>query len=135
MILNRAKFDAELVAAGVAVKGYNADGPQAGRAVLADGTIVGHDGRLSHDSGREPDAAGARAYLEALAAHDPTPTAAQAAATQRRREADALGGRDSVVAALALRLSSDWWDRPVPERAAAQAVIDEAAQRVRAARE
>lgn len=82
-MINREKFDAELAAAGVVALGYNADGPQEGRAVLAGGTLVGHDGAVSHTTGGVPDAAAAAAYRAALLAHVPAETLVQRA---RRRE-------------------------------------------------
>lgn len=97
-MINAEKFRAELVAAGVAVKAFNADGPGEGRAVLGDGTIVpGAVGALSHETGGAPDAVAAAAYRVALAAHDPAETAAQIA---RRR----AGLRDVAVAAVIRQL-------------------------------
>lgn len=84
-MINREKFDAELRAAGVPIKAYNVDGPQEGRAVLADGTIVpGPTGALAHERGETPNASAAAAYRAALGAHNPAETPGQLA---RRRAA------------------------------------------------
>ena len=130
MIVNREKLSEELRAAGVAIKGFNADGPQAGRAVLADGTIVGHDGALSHEAGATPNAAGAALYRSTLLAHDPALTPAQDAAdVQRRMSAATRDGR--IMAALVM---VTWPNSTAAERAWAAAVIAGAGERVREAR-
>lgn len=88
MTINREKFESELVVAGVTCKAHCADGPQEGRAVLGDGTIVpaGWDGvaALVREQGGAGSAVAALAYRTALLAHVPTETAAQRAARRER---------------------------------------------------
>lgn len=98
-MINRERFDAELVAAGVVVVAFNADGPAEGRAVLEDGTIVptAWDGAspLGHERGGIPSPARATAYRAVLLAHNNAETAAQLA---RRRM-----GLQNVALAVVLK--------------------------------
>jgi hypothetical protein len=97
-MINAEKFTAELAAAGVTVRAFNADGPGEGRAVLTDGTIVpGLAGELGHETGGAPDAAGAAAYRAALLEHNPASTPGQLAS---RRAA----ARDVALAAVLVQL-------------------------------
>lgn len=64
-------------------------------------------------------------------AHDPTPTEAQREAARAAALGEGLGPRERLLAALALRASSGWSSMPATARQRVQAVIDQAADRVR----
>lgn len=93
-MLNRSKFESELRALGISLKGLMPDGDQEGRAVLSDGTIIPApsetDQTISHDDGGTPDTAAAATYRSALAAHDPSDTTDQVAARRARLVMEAL---------------------------------------------
>lgn len=121
-MIARAKLLAAARVAGIEVKALDADGDDEGKAVLADGTIVHPDGRLSHeDPGAVPDALAAAAYRSLLAAHDPSPSPEEAEAARLER-----GG--GVLGALALVLRDG-----AAAPAWAQAVLDTLASRARSA--
>lgn len=117
-MINRERFEDELRIAGVVVKAFCHDGPQEGRAVLGDGTIVpGAAGALAHETGGAPNAAAAAAYRAALAAHNNAETVAQIA---RRR----AGLREVALAALLKQLqggaSAPAWCQTVVDNLAAR---------------
>lgn len=120
MTINREKFETEIRAAGVTLKGLCDSGPSEGRAVLSDGTIVpGATGALGHDAGGTPNTSAAAAYRSALSAHDPTPTAAQALAGRQESGGGLLG-------ALAVCLRDTYalaptWARDMVDAAAGRA--------------
>lgn len=95
MSYNREKALSELAAAGLDVRGFNSDGPTAGRLVLADGTVRTETGAV--ERGNASLVATANAVL---AAHDPSETPAQRDRRRRslRLEALALVVTDGLTA-------------------------------------
>ncbi len=122
--MNREKFEAELGAAGVRLKGLDDDG----RAVLIDGTIVpagwdGDAGGLRHDARSVLlDTQAAWLYRNTLRAHDPAPTPAQLAREARRALHD-----PTVLEALLIAASTT---ATAGARAQAQAKVNAAARKI-----
>lgn len=122
MTVNVEKLEAELRAAGCAVKAIAGDGA---RVVLRDGTVAEAGGRTWHERDDEPrpegapaparDQAAADAARACLAAHDPTPTADQLGRARLHRAGGPLAAVALVLVDGALAPA---WARSVVQQLA-----------------